>query len=294
MLAWVRISHFLKLMAQKLNSTNMRLKKRSNWKTIFSIQNFKNYNVINYQQIKLLELTIKILKNFGIILNSFMITKDLKNYQLSSELIDDVKILKEMIVTNKKNGGLTKDDFEQKLRNTLLKSKSRMIQQLNTKLFNNFLIFSGLYNLKKKATKNSNIFLKIWPELIISYTKNQMSQSNKIKNQMFNRSFQLGLLKLINALITTESRMWCDIKQRFITDRLVIKNIAGLKLEFCGRWRKTKAGRTQKLKINIGQTQKNSLKTLVLYNFSTEKTKYAACGIKVWIAYKNINQTFLA
>jgi hypothetical protein len=90
-----------------------------------------------------------------------MITKDSKNFQLASELIDDVRILKDMITTIKKTGGLTKDEFEQKLRNTLLKSKYKMIQKLNIKLFNNFLIFSGLYNLKKKATKNSSIFLKI-------------------------------------------------------------------------------------------------------------------------------------
>ena len=73
-----------------------------------------------------------------------------------------------------------------------------------------------------------------------------------------------------------------------------LKNIIGLRIECKGRWKKQNLVESKKLSLSIGKTNRIGMKNLLFFSSDFQKTKFATCGFKIWIAYKNTQKTFLA
>ena len=62
--------------------------------------------------------------------------------------------------------------------------------------------------------------------------------------------------------------------------------LLGVKVICSGRWKKTGSGRKQKLCVKYGRVRNPNLSSVILFDYITQKTKFGACGIKVWVANK--------
>jgi hypothetical protein len=71
--------------------------------------------------------------------------------------------------------------------------------------------------------------------LITQYVKNQLKQPVKKKNKFFNISLELGLLKYLVVLLTTEFKIWSELHKKFYRKRVTNKRIIGLKLQLSGK-----------------------------------------------------------
>ena len=72
-------------------------------------------------------------------------------------------------------------------------------------------------------------------------------------------------------------------KKRLSSKKLQIidnKSI-GVKIMCAGRGKKTKNGRGQRLVLSFGSLKRTALSKSVFGSFFSEKTKFAACGLKV-------------
>jgi ribosomal protein S3 len=86
-----------------------------------------------------------------------------------------------------------------------------------------------------------------------------------LKDRSFKNSLQKGLAK-IAAQLSNKSNL---------------SIVYGIKIIACGRWRKTKKGRSQKISLIVGGLKAQSSTTVINYGFSTIATKFGACGIKI-------------
>jgi len=264
-------------MGQKINPQSLRLKKRLNWKSLLGCD-YKDYGFLSIQNYNVSNLINIIFSKYNYYLNDSTVIKDSKNIRFTSKVLSELDFTKELIKANQsKNFSL---ETQQSARSHNLKNKKENLNIFNLnvpKLVTEVSNFNTVKNntLVKYSTSN---FLIIFPQLINSYIVKQMSEPNKLKNTFFNKSLQLGIMKLISTLLTYQIG--------FRKPRSALKNIVGFKLICSGRWKKTKAGRTQTLKFNYGQTKRTSVVSTMFYSFKTQKTKYASCGFKIWIAYK--------
>ena len=281
-------------MSQKLNPINLRLKKRLNWKFLMAVQNIKDYTNLYQNTDETLTLMNFILLKLGFYSNEKNLTKNSKKLNISSKILEDTQILKEMIKTNKSEKFNLKTEVSSRKLN--LQEKKRQLVRLNINSAAINSNFSDLDNLKNnlnvKLDEKKSVI--IWPNLITEYVKDQLNKPKKQKNKLFNTSLQLGLLKYLITLLTTEFITWSELHQKYKRTRVTIKNVTGLKIQLNGKWKKTKAGRKQTLNFSFGQTRKISVDNLIVFESTKFKTKYAACGLKIWIAFKNSNSPFLA
>lgn len=281
-------------MGQKINSINLRLKNRLNWKIVMFTQDFNKYaNLLHTSQNTLRLFKIFLLK-FGFYLNNNNIKKNPKQFCLSSTITSEITTLKQLIETNYSENFNLKT--ERNTRNSLLREKVNNSNRLNIRLpwlssnFSNLDLLKNHYALKFDESKS----VLIWPSLISQYIEYQLDKPPKKKNRFFNISLQFAILKFLITLLTTESVLWSDLKQKFIRARITNKNVVGLKLQLNGRWKKTKSGRTQTININFGKVNKTQITNKILFDAISFKTKYSSCGLKIWIAYKNFDSPFLA
>lgn len=281
-------------MGQKLNSINFRLKKRLNWKTLMFVQDYNKYANLFYNNQETLGLIRIIMLKFGLYLNNNNIKKNSKQFCISSNLIGEIEILKQLIETNFSQSFNL--ETEKKIRKSILGEKIKNTNQLNIRLpwlnsnFSNLSRLKNNYDVKFNYDKN----ILIWPNLISQYIEHQLDKPAKNKIRFFNISLQIAILKFLSVLLTTEFIVWSELQQKMIRTRITNKNIIGLKLQLNGRWKKTKSGRSQTININFGKIKKTEISNKILFDAISFKTKYAACGLKIWISYKNANSSFLA
>ena len=256
-------------MAQTINTTTFRLKKRFNWKFLLCAQKF---TVLNNECQRLVKLKQLLFSRYRYWSNSYLINKNSKGYRVFSKLISDYEITNEITQQNSaKNLNSTSSDSIKKAKRDLplfnISKNSLLFEHGNFKqLKQNF----------KIATTN-NPFLFISPEFLVSYAQQKMKEGRK--SFFINNNINLGLLKIIEVLFFYNNR----------NDKLqktTINNITGLKIQCSGRWKRTKNGRAQRLNLSFGQLKKTSMSTSVFYNSFCEKTKYGTCNIKIWIAFK--------
>jgi hypothetical protein len=110
-------------------------------------------------------------------------------------------------------------------------------------------------------------------QAVCNYVIGQLATSAKSRDRSFKISLQKGLAKIAAQLSKKTS------------------TIFGIKVIACGRWRKTKKGRSQKVSLIVGGLKAQSSTSAISYGFSTIATKFGACGIKFWICYKPLINT---
>lgn len=254
-------------MAQKINSFSLRLKKRANWNASFCSHNFKDYSNINIKN-QQIDQAINTLftSNFHIFPNNITLTKNSKNYQLYVKLFQ-----KKDILSKSKNNSV---EFQNSDRFELLNNNTKIVNTcfLNNK--NTIYTFSDFFFNKQtksflKITKKQLIVLS--PKIIHYYISNQLKKTGILKSSIFTTNLNTGILAFCFTLL-----------------KRVKGSITGLKIVCSGKWKKTRSGRKQKLTIKFGQIINPSVATNILYDFSSQKTQFGACSIKVWIAHKKI------
>ena len=280
-------------MAQKTNLLNIKLKKRFNWKLVTGLQNYKNFSKLSINSYYIARFFKVTLSNLNFFCNNLSLTKNSKNYRLFANITDDTQTLKDLIIAyGSKNFNLMS---EKKTRLGSIDTKKKKQSKLNFKL-NGFLFeLSNVAKIKQNnlVKHNVNHSFFILPSLLLEFTKYQLDPANIRKNKFYNSSLQLGLTTFLTVAVTS---YFLTLSTSDNTRKLPIplKNIIGLRIECKGRWKKTKSGRKQKLSLSIGKTNRIGMKNLLFFSSDFQKTKFATCGFKVWIAYKNTQKTFLA
>jgi len=254
-------------MAQTVNTTAFRLKKRLNWKFLMSAQKFA---VLNNECQKLVKLKQLLFNRYHYWSNSYLINKNSKGYRIFSKLISDYEITNEISQQNL----------------NLLSTQSNSIKKAKRDLpffniYQNSLLFEhgNFKQIKQnyKIATTNNPLLFISPEFLVSYAQQKMKEGKK--SFFTNNNINSGLLKIIEVLFFYKN-------SNNKLEKATVNNISGLKIQCSGRWKRTKSGRAQRLNLTFGQLKKTSISTSVFYNSFSEKTKYGTCNIKIWIAFK--------
>lgn len=239
-------------MAQKINTNSVRLKKRMNWHTFLNVQDFSkyaNFFLLNNQNEFIIR---KIFKKINYFTNSVLLTQDSKNTRSYSQLLHA-------------NDAQSSIDLKQASRKHFLLQQQKMFDNLNIVNKKNIISVSN-FNVSRKDTKR---FTFLSPAIITSFVADQLQKSIKLKNKSFSISLNVGILKLINTFL-----------------QVFQNNITGIKIICTGNWKKTKAGRKQKLRLIFGKMQKPTINNFIVFNQSAQTTKYGCLGIKVWISHK--------
>lgn len=279
------------LMAQRINTLSLRLKKRLSWPFFSSAHNIKNLSNIQASSYHLLFFTKIIFFKFSFFLNSYIIQKNLKSYRFFSKLLDDFHILNALIQNSPtKAFNLQTQQYS---RFQSMKKKKKAIRFLH---FGNKHLISEINDFwtarnKLKSKTNNNLFL-LSPQLLTLYILKQLNENKSSKNFFFFRNMQLGILKYLSILLAPQKAL----KNRLSSNNLQIidNNIIGLKIIFSGRWKKTKNGRGQRLVLSFGSLKRTALSKSVFFSFFSEKTKFAACGLKVWLTFRSPSRSSLA
>lgn len=156
---------------------------------------------------------------------------DSKNLRVFSKLINSLQILNDLVQLNKlpkkakkqQNDMLAEAQQNTKFQSILLRKKALSFLSLNTILAE----FSNFTSIKKNLKHKDQSFFLIFPNIITDYIQNQIKNPKNLKNQFFNHSLQVGLLKFIIILLTYH--------MGFEQNRKSIKNIVGFKIECSGR-----------------------------------------------------------
>jgi ribosomal protein S3 len=124
------------------------------------------------------------------------------------------------------------------------------------------LFFNKKSGLFKRFNKRQ--FTLLAPQIISSYITQQLNKNAKLKQNSFKNNLKNGITLFCFQLL-----------------RLLQVHIVGFKIVCSGKWKKTRSGRKQRLTVKFGRIRKSSISNKILYSYSTQKTKYGACGIKV-------------
>jgi hypothetical protein len=249
-------------MGQKINPLGLRLKKRTNWNTLFCVQNIKNYSKINTHN-QQIEYSLDILlSNFHLFANNKTIIKNSKNYQIYTRLLQKKDIIRNHL------------EFQNSDRLELVKNEKKKIKNLFLNKYSIAYTFSD-YFFNKQPRDISKItnkqLLILAPKIITTYITNQLSKKGTLKRSTFRANLNFGIMAFSYQLL-----------------KRIQNSIIGLKIICSGKWKKTKSGRKQKLTVKFGRVVNPSMSNTILYDYSAQKTKFGVCGVKVWIAHKNI------
>jgi len=261
------------MMAQKINSNKIRLKKRLNWNNVACAHNFNDYfNLVNNTSTimntnRIIAYCFKTNHNFS---NIF---KSSKNYKLIFECLDERFFFYCVNLINSQKNYETIDTnyFQYKFKHLafiISIMKTFLLSQTQLK------IHSSNLQLQKKLWKNndktSSSFL-LYPWLVNQFIKTNLSEIGNVvlKTNTFSRNIQGNIINFI-ALLLFEFKY----------------DILGLKIICSGRWKKTNTGRKQKLYLKLGQIQSSNVTNKIIYNNINQTTKYGVCSVKIWIAHK--------
>lgn len=117
-------------------------------------------------------------------------------------------------------------------------------------------------------------------QLLTDYITFQLSKSYKKKDFFFKRNLVFGILKTMSGVLNYSNNYTTGM-------------ISGIKVECSGRWKQTSNGRSQKVRLLLGNVSTQTNNKFISYDYSTTHTKYGSCGIKVWICYNKEKEVSL-
>lgn len=247
---------YKKMMAQKINATGLRVKKKLNWNAVFSVHDYKNYADFTVKNTQLNAATNAILSKFNLYSNNLFITHNSKTTNITTSLINEQQIYKKTKLF---------------LHHLAWKSKNEPQIQTDVKKAY-FLTTATNYQFTKAFTRDKNNKLSnilLTPQILVHFIENLVRKNARAKYGMDTSNLAVSLPLLIKNFLSAFK-----------------SNISGIKVIVSGKWRRTRTGRKQKLCLKYGTVRNANLSSMIRFYYITQKTKYGACGLKVWVAQK--------
>jgi len=251
-------------MGQKINPVGLRLKTRLNWNSVYSTHDFKNYAKITMKT-KQIHMSTKIIcLAYNLITNNTFVHYNGKIPILSTKLLQMRNIF------NNPNTNTLQSQTRNFLnRNNAQNSVKLLTVPTKWTFFNFTNLFNSVAFKKILNRKLHNNF--IVAKLITTCIRILIQTSSKLKI-VPNLNVEIPLI-LINLL------------------KPIKGSLLGIKVTISGKWKKTRSGRKQKLCIKYGKINSATLSNVVLFDYITEKTKFGAVSVKVWISqHKNVSK----
>lgn len=262
------LSVFIKKMSQKINATGLRLKKKLSWNSVFCLHNPQKYANLTVSNRQIKYATTAILSKINTYSNKLLTVRNSKTAVVYSKLIQQQQAYKNTRFYQKQMLKRTEAAFSalSSLRNLSL-TGNFINYQLSSLITQNSVI-------KKKGLDRSSHFLKssftlLTAKLITSFISALLQKDAKTKYGIDTSNLSASIPLLLTKLLSP------------------FKNqLLGVKVICSGRWKKTGSGRKQKLCVKYGRVRNPNLSSVILFDYITQKTKFGACGIKVWVANK--------
>lgn len=262
------LSVFIKKMSQKINATGLRLKKKLSWNSVFCLHNPQKYANLTVSNRQIKYATTAILSKINTYSNRLLTVRNSKTAVVYSKLIQQQQAYKNTRFYQKQMLKRTEAAFYalSSLKNLSLRGNF-INYQLSSLITQNSVI-------KNKGLDRSSNFLKssftlLTAKLITSFISALLQKDAKTKYGIDTSNLSASIPLLLTKLLSP------------------FKNqLLGVKVICSGRWKKTGSGRKQKLCVKYGRVRNPNLSSVILFDYVTQKTKFGACGIKVWVANK--------
>ena len=262
------LSVFIKKMSQKINATGLRLKKKLSWNSVFCLHNPQKYANLTVSNRQIKYATTAILSKINTYSNKLLTVRNSKTAVVYSKLIQQQQAYKNTRF------------YQKQMLKRMEAALSALSSLRNLSLTGNFINYqlSSLITqnsvIKKKGLDRSSHFLKssftlLTAKLITSFVSALLQKDAKTKYGIDTSNLSASIPLLLTKLLSP------------------FKNqLLGVKVICSGRWKKTGSGRKQKLCVKYGRVRNPNLSSVILFDYITQKTKFGACGIKVWVANK--------
>lgn len=262
------LSVFIKKMSQKINATGLRLKKKLSWNSVFCLHNPQKYANLTVSNRQIKYATTAILSKINTYSNKLLTVRNSKTAVVYSKLIQQQQAYKNTRF------------YQKQMLKRMEAALSALSSLRNLSLTGNFINYqlSRLITqnsvIKKKGLDRSSHFLKssftlLTAKLITSFVSALLQKDAKTKYGIDTSNLSASIPLLLTKLLSP------------------FKNqLLGVKVICSGRWKKTGSGRKQKLCVKYGRVRNPNLSSVILFDYITQKTKFGACGIKVWVANK--------
>lgn len=262
------LSVFIEKMSQKINATGLRLKKKLSWNSVFCLHNPQKYANLTVSNRQIKYATTAILSKINTYSNRLFTVRNSKTAVVYSKLIQQQQAYKNTRF------------YQKQMLKRMEAALSALSSLRNLSLTGNFINYqlSSLITqnsvIKKKGLDRSSHFLKssftlLTAKLITSFISALLQKDAKTKYGIDTSNLSASIPLLLTKLLSP------------------FKNqLLGVKVICSGRWKKTGSGRKQKLCVKYGRVRNPNLSSVILFDYITQKTKFGACGIKVWVANK--------
>lgn len=262
------LSVFIEKMSQKINATGLRLKKKLSWNSVFCLHNPQKYANLTVSNRQIKYATTAILSKINTYSNRLFTVRNSKTAVVYSKLIQQQQAYKNTRF------------YQKQMLKRMEAALSALSSLRNLSLTGNFINYqlSRLITqnsvIKKKGLDRSSHFLKssftlLTAKLITSFVSALLQKDAKTKYGIDTSNLSASIPLLLTKLLSP------------------FKNqLLGVKVICSGRWKKTGSGRKQKLCVKYGRVRNPNLSSVILFDYITQKTKFGACGIKVWVANK--------
>lgn len=251
-------------MGQKINANGLRLKKRLNWSAVFCAHSLNNYSKLFVDTCQIDVATGIVLSKMVVHPNKLYIYRGSKNLNICSKLAHRYKIYNPLTVLGLRVARARAD---------AIKSATTCFQTLSLISKNTHFQFSNLHRKKNVKTVVRRRFTLLSPKLISAYIFALLDKHAFEKMGFSTSNLIVGITTLLRRLL-----------------KPFANKLLGVKIICSGRWKKTRSGRKQKLRVQYGIVRNPSLSNVILFDFLTRKTKFGACGVKVWISRKRMNK----
>lgn len=244
-------------MAQKVNSTLFRLKRRTRWNSKFSCHNANNFSELVLKNEQITFSVYNFLDNFKYYPNNVTSVFCSKTNQLFSKLWQKQFFLNNLFpLFSKRPISLAE---RRKTKNNDKNSSKRGIALSDKYNFQ----FCDLF-LKSKFKVMSNNLLH--PKIITRFLFSQFEKTFTLRNSFFIYNFKAASIFVLTRLI-----------------RKFQNEILGVKIICSGKWKKSRSGRKQKFATQFGRIPNSSVSRIVFFDQITQKTKFGCFSVKVWI-----------
>ena len=258
------------MMAQKINSTALRLNKRLNWSFLYCTHSYNDFSNISQNMLKLFYLNTNLLSKLNINQNKPKIQKSSKYYNISYKAINQqLPFFFTKVITTSKH---SKYNFYLfllgffKLFRFIFKSFTLNKNQLKNNVAANWAIFNN-----KKIQLYP--FLPLCPSHISNLIKIFISDSFLNNKNDFNKNLKKNVLNFLTFFL---------VKLKY--------NVIGIKIIISGKWKKTTTGRKEKTILKYGKIQAANYANKLFFKHLSNKTKYGIVSLKIWIACKKIRK----
>ena len=264
------LSVFIEKMSQKINATGLRLKKKLGWNSVFCLHNPQKYANLTVGNRQIKYATTAILSKINMYSNRLLTIRNSKTAVVYSKLIQE----------------------QQAYKNTRFYQK-QVLKRMEV-------AFSALSSLRNLSLTGNSININYQLSSLITQNRGIKNKGLDRSSNSLKSSFTLLTAKLITSFISALLQKDAKTKYGIDTSNLSasipllltkllspFKNqLLGVKVICSGRWKKTGSGRKQKLCVKYGRVRNPNLSSVILFDYITQKTKFGACGIKVWVANK--------